>query len=82
MEPPLSSEENLGYITKIIGYWSFGGKDNYFPPYFLNVSYLIEDVSVILNTFSQNILVSAVYDELNPIAFYFELLTWDSFDDL
>ena len=49
--------------------------NDYLVPYFLNVSYFIEDIFVFLKIVSFNIIVSAVCDDINPIAFPCELLT-------
>ena len=55
---------------------------NYFVTYLFNVSYFIEDGSIILNISSYNILVSTVCDNFNSIAFPCEMLTLYRFHEL
>ena len=53
-----------------------------FVSYLLNVSDLIENRYIFLNICSDNVLVSTDCDDVNPISFFCELLTWYMFYDL
>ena len=68
---PVRSKRTLDHITNIIWCWRLCRILISLFSYFLDISYLIEYISIFMNIVSENVIVSSVCNGINPVEFFY-----------